>query len=357
MLCSGEHSYYPRELAACQVVRNTKLCPLTFVPALRDYVWGGRRLETLYGRPLPPGVVAESWEISGYSGVPTFADSGYWAGQPLTAIFAELGERLAGEYGAWAVTRGRFPLLVKLLDANADLSVQVHPGDAYAQLHELDDLGKAEAWYVLHADPGARLILGLKSGTTRGTFQEALRSGRVEDTLNYVQMREGQCIPIPTGAVHALLAGTVVTEIQQNSDLTYRVYDWNRLGANGQPRQLHIEKALDVIDFSAPQPGVAVPLLVEDSEGLRRLELVRNRYFVLEKVELSSTAAYQGVCDGTTLEIWGCVSGRASIMSCDTSVPLPAIRYALLPAALGKFVVTASRPSVCLRVYLPPAVP
>jgi mannose-6-phosphate isomerase len=355
MLCSYEQLHYLRELEVCQVMEDAKLYPLTFVPALRDYVWGGRRLETLYGRALPPGIVAESWEISGYSSVPTYADSGSWAGWALPAILSELGERLVGTHGAWALARSRFPLLVKLLDANADLSVQVHPGDAYAQVHERGELGKTEMWYILHADPGTRLILGLKRGTTRDSFRQALASGRVEETLNYVQIRAGEAISVPTGTVHALLAGTVVTEIQQNSDLTYRVYDWNRLGVDGRPRQLHVEKALDVIDFSVPAPGVSVPKVVEDSGALRRLELERNRYFVVEKVELSSAHAYRGICDGSTLEIWGCIAGNAVVASGDAVVGLPAIRYALLPAALGEFVVTATERSVCLRVFLPPA--
>jgi mannose-6-phosphate isomerase len=353
MRCSGEQLYYPREVSGCQVVRDPKLYPLTFVPALRDYVWGGRRLETLYGRVLPPGVVAESWEISGYSSVPTFAGSGYWKGQSLPAILSELGERLVGAHGAWALARGRFPLLVKLLDANADLSVQVHPGDAYALVHEHGELGKTEMWYVLHANPGARLILGLRLGTTRRAFQEALQAGRLEETLNYVPIRAGQAIPVPTGTVHALLAGAMVTEIQQNSDLTYRVYDWNRLGVDGRARPLHVERALDVIDFSAPPPGVAMPVPLEGSIRVRRFELARNRCFVVEKVELAPGASYQGACEGATLEIWGCISGEIRVDSAGVPVRLPAISYALLPAALGDFTVTASEPSICLRVFLP----
>jgi mannose-6-phosphate isomerase len=353
MLCSSEHTYYPRKVAGCQVVRNPKLYPLTFAPALRDYVWGGRRLETLYGRVLPPGVVAESWEISGYSSVPTFADSGYWTGQPLPAILSQMGERLVGAHGAWALARGRFPLLVKLLDANADLSVQVHPDDAYALVHEHGELGKTEMWYVLHADPGARLILGLRPGTTPQAFQEALLSGRLEETLNYVPIRPGQAIPVPTGTVHALLAGTVVTEIQQNSDLTYRVHDWNRLGADGRPRPLHVARALEVIDFTAPLPGVAVPVPVEDFGRVRRFELARNGYFVVEKVELAPGALYQGACDGATLEIWGCISGETWVSSTGDPAHLPAISFTLLPAALGEFTITATEASICLRVFLP----
>jgi mannose-6-phosphate isomerase len=334
---------------------NPKLYPLTFSPALRDYIWGGRRLETLYHRVLPPGVTAESWEISGHPLAPTAVDNGYWAGQPLPAVLADLAEELVGTRAGWALERGRFPLLIKLLDANADLSVQVHPDDAYALTHEDGELGKTEIWYVLDADPGACLVLGLRPGITRELFLEALHANRIEETLNYLPIRPGQAIPIPTGTVHALLAGTLATEIQQNSDLTYRIYDWGRLGADGKPRPLHLEKALDVIKFGQVAPDVIVPVMLSDADGVARKELDRNRYFVVEEATFASRAVYRGRCDGSSLEIWGCLSGQVVLEAESGGVALDAIRYALLPAALGEFTVTARQPSTCLRVYLPPA--
>lgn len=335
--------------------RNRRLYPLTFTPALRDYMWGGRRLETLYGRALPPGIVAESWEISGHPAAPTVADRGYWAGQPLPAILAQLGEQLVGSHASWALARNRFPLLVKLLDVHQDLSLQVHPDDAYALAHEGGELGKTEMWYFLQAEPETRLILGLRPGTTREAFRRALESGRLAEVLNYLPIRAGQAVAVPAGTLHALLAGTVVTEIQQTSDLTYRVYDWGRLDADGKPRPLHIEKALDVIATDRPPPGPASPVTVYDAGGVVRKELVRNRYFVVEEVALAPGARYSGLCDGSSLEVWGCLAGQVRIRGAGESVPLPAIRYALLPAALGPFSVAAREPSTCLRVYLPAA--
>jgi mannose-6-phosphate isomerase len=354
VVCSSEHLYYPREVGSCQVVRDPKLYPLTFFPALRDYLWGGRRLETLYGRMLPPGVVAESWEISGHPAAVTNADSGAWMGQPLPAILSALGERLVGTRGGWALARNRFPLLVKLLDAHQDLSVQVHPGDEYAGTHENGELGKTEMWYFLDAEPDTRIILGLRPGVTRQSLAGALRDGRLSDLLNYVPVRAGQAVQMRTGTLHALLAGTVATEIQQNSDLTYRLYDWGRVGTDGNPRPLHIQQALDVIDFEASPQGVVTPSLLVSSRRMRRFELARNRYFVVEKIELAAGGRYGGLCDGSTLEIWGCVAGDAAVHWAGEPVRLPAIRYTLLPAALGRFSVTASQPSICLRAFLPP---
>jgi len=334
-------------------MHDPQIYPLTFTPALRDYIWGGRRLETLYGRTLPPGIIAESWEISGHPTAPTAADVGYWAGRSLPAILDELGVRLVGQRAGWALERHKFPLLIKLLDANRDLSVQVHPDDTYALEHEHGELGKTEMWYVLHADPGTELILGVQPGTTRETFRGALEAGRLESVLHRVPICAGDAVAVPAGTVHALLAGAMVTEIQQNSDTTYRVYDWGRLGADGKPRPLHIEKALDVIDFSATDLDVVHPRTVAQAEGVRRQELVRNRYFVVEEVKLEPGGAYAGVCDGSALEIWGCVAGRVAVTWDGAPVTLPAIRYTLLPAVLGEFQVIAEQPSTCLRVYLP----
>lgn len=328
------------------------LYPLTFAPVLRDYLWGGRRLETLFGRRLPPGVIAESWEISGHPSGSTAADAGYWQGQPLPAIQEALGERLVGTRAGWALARRKFPLLVKLLDAQQDLSVQVHPDDAYALAHENGELGKTEMWYVLHADEGTELIRGLRSGVDRETFRRALEAGELPALLRREPVHPGQVFDVPAGTVHALLAGAVVAEIQQNSDATYRIYDWGRVGADGRPRPLHIAKALDVIDFSG-RAAESAPRALPAGEGVRRREVVRNRYFVVEELHMDAGARFPGECDGATLEIWGCVAGQAAVEWGDGAVALPAVRFALLPAALGAFAIRAAGPCTCLRTYLP----
>jgi mannose-6-phosphate isomerase len=330
------------------------LYPLTFTPVLRDYMWGGRRLETLYGRRLPPGIIAESWEISAHPHGSTVADAGYWQGQPLSAIQETLGLRLVGARGEWALARRKFPLLVKLLDAQQNLSVQVHPNDAYAQAHENGELGKTEMWYILHAEPQTELVLGLRPGVDRAAFQQAAEAGALAPLLQREAVRPGQVFDVPAGTVHALCAGAVVAEIQQNSDTTYRIYDWDRLDPDGRPRALHLARAWDVIDFS-DHPTRQSSILRQAGQGVTRLEVVRNRYFVVEEVTLTPDARYAGNCNGETLEIWGCVAGQAAIEWAGAPVTLPAIRFALLPAALGAFQVAAARPSVCLRVYLSPA--
>ena len=327
--------------------------PLTFEPVFRDYIWGGRNLETLFGRKLPPGIVAESWDISGHPSSPTTVDAGPLAGWTLPQVQERLGEKLVGTRSRWATRRSKFPLLVKLLDANRALSVQVHPPDEYALAHENGELGKTEMWYVLHARPGARLIYGLSQKTTPQVFRTALREDRLADYLYYLPVKPGDAICLPTGTLHALLEGIVVAEIQQNSDTTYRVYDWGRVGDDGKPRSLHIEKALDVIDFGMVRPQAAARIVVADRAGVQRTEISRCRYFVVEEVRLEGGAAYSSRCDGSTFEIWGCISGRVKVQWAGAPLALPAVRFALLPAALGDFAIHAERPATLLRAWAP----
>ncbi len=326
--------------------------PLTFEPVLRDYIWGGHRLETLFGRDLPPGIVAESWDISGHPDSPTRVDSGYWQGRTLPEVMAALGTDLVGTHSAAMLARGRFPLLIKLLDANQDLSVQVHPDDAYAASHEQGEIGKTEMWYVLHAEPGYSLVHGVKPGVTRAQLRAAIARNEVEDILNRVPVSPGDTIDVPAGTVHSLLAGAVVAEIQQNSDVTYRLYDWGRVGHDGKPRPLHVDRALDVIDFSQASPGPVPPQAIIETESLRRQLLVRRPQFATERLLLGPGATFSGRCDGSTFEIWGCMEGECAVGWAGAPVRLPAVRFVLLPAALGAYAITSKGRSTLLRVYV-----
>jgi mannose-6-phosphate isomerase len=327
---------------------------MLFEPVLKDYLWGGRNLAQL-GRTLPPdGVVAESWEIAAHGDGTTKVTNGTFAGQPLTAVQEALGLALIGTRNAWAHERGKFPLLIKLLDAEQPLSVQVHPDDDYARAHEGNELGKTEMWVVLNARPGAELILGLRRGTTRESLRAALLAGQPEPCLHRVRVSAGDFVCVPAGTIHAILDGIMVAEIQQNSNTTYRVYDWGRVGPEGKPRDLHMDKALDVINFDAVEPRVSPNQPVEQGPGYRRSVLCRNRYFMTERVELAAGAAYPGNCDGETLEIWGVIEGAADITpeAKGAGERLSAVRFALLPAALGEFRVTTETGATLLRTYV-----
>jgi len=327
------------------------LYPLRFRPALKDYIWGGRNLERRLGRPLPPGRVAESWEIAAHEDGASVVLNGRYAGLPLAAVHEALGLALIGRRNAWAQERGKFPLLVKLLDAADRLSVQVHPDDAYALTHEGNELGKTEMWVALHAEPDAAIILGVRAGATPARFRAAIGAGTLEALLHVLPLRTGDHVCVPAGSVHAILGGLLIAEIQQNSNTTYRVYDWNRT-QDGRPRALHVDKALDVIDFGQVEPALCPPELVEDTGAVRRWRLCRNRYFTTERVELAPGASFDGRCDGESLEIWGVINGAAEVGGGDAGVRLEAVQFVLLPAALGAFTVTAPAGAVCLRTYV-----
>ncbi len=328
---------------------TNNLYPLLFCPVLKDYLWGGRNLATKLGRALPAeGVVAESWEIAAHEDGASVVENGPYAGQTLAQVHAGLGLDLIGRNNAWAQARGKFPLLVKLLDAHSPLSVQVHPDDTYALAHEGNELGKTEMWVVLHAEPDAELIVGVTAGTTPVAFRRAIAENRLEPYLHRVPVHAGDHVCVPAGTLHAIMGGLLVAEIQQNSNTTYRVYDWGRVGADGKARPLHVDKALDVIDFGRVEPQIVPPTLLAEAPGQRRELLCRNRYFTTERVTLAAGAALRGACTGDSLEIWGVLEGEAAV----GELALSAVRFCLLPAALGSYTVQANTPATLLRTYV-----
>ncbi len=331
----------------------TQLYPLTSTPVLQDYIWGGRNLERLFGRKLPPDTdIAESWEIAAHPDGASIIANGPFAGISLIDLQQQLGIDLIGTRNQWAYERDKFPLLIKLLDANRALSVQVHPDDVYALAHEGNELGKTEMWVILHADPEAAIILGFKKGVTEAAFRQAVAAGKLEPLLHRMPVKTGDFVCVPAGTVHAILAGCVIAEIQQNSNATYRVYDWNRLGSDGRLRELHVDKALDVIDFTVSEPTVGTAQLIESADGVCRYQLCRNRYFTVERVAVAPGARFHGNCDGRTFEIWGAVHGAATVQSAGDPVTLHRVAFALLPAAMGKFTVEAHGETTLLRAFV-----
>lgn len=356
--------------------------PLTFDPALRDYVWGGRNLARLFGRPLPPGVVAESWEVSGHATAPTTVDQGPLHGCALPELVARFGEALLGRKGVQAAGATRtFPLLVKLLDACRPLSVQVHPGDAQAAARRPNERGKTEAWYVLHAEPDAEVVVGLRPEVGPEDLRQAVAAGQVEACLNRTPVRAGDAVLVPAGTVHAILPGVVLAEVQQSSDVTYRLYDWGRTRDPGAPpRELHVAEALEAVRWPESglgqgpgsgqgqasdraqgpgsaskcrgrpaRPGVQAPRLLRREAGLQQEVVAQCDKFVVERLTLNAGGAYEGELAGDTFEIWGVLSGTVSV----GPTTLNAVRFALLPAVMGAFRAKATESAAALRIYLP----
>lgn len=326
----------------------SELYPLLFEPVYKHYIWGGRNLEKL-GKDLPDvEKVAESWEISAHDDGTTEVKNGSFTGMGLDALFNLLGENLVGKNNQWALDRNKFPLLVKLLDANQNLSVQVHPDDDYAKLNEGNELGKSEMWVVLDAAPDAAIIYGLSKDVDKETFRSAIRNGDLGKFLNRVNIKKGDHVCVPSGTLHAILEGALIAEIQQNSNTTYRVFDWNRLGADGNPRALHIDNALDVINFEQVSSLLPEPESKRSGEKWSCEVLCKNKYFITERYFLEEGAVIDGLCDGSTMEIWGLIYGSVAI---NTEI-LDRVQFVLLPAAMGEYKIIANKPSTLLRTYV-----
>ena len=231
--------------------------PLVFEPLFMERVWGGRKLEQIYHKKLPPGArIGESWEIVDREEAQSVVHDGPLRGSTLHELWthhraAVFGENLGSD-------EGRFPLLVKILDAQEKLSLQVHPPAAIAD--QLHGEPKTEMWYLAHAEAGAELYAGLAEATDRARFEEAIHEGRAAELVHRLAVEEGDTIFIPSGRIHAIGAGCLIVEIQQNSDTTYRVFDWNRLGLDGKPRALHVDQSLQATDFGDVRPSPQPPV-------------------------------------------------------------------------------------------------
>jgi mannose-6-phosphate isomerase len=258
---------------------------LRFRPILREYIWGGRRLAEL-GKPLGDGEhYAESWEIVDHGADQSIVAGGRLDGTSLREIVAQHGAELFGRHQP----RRQFPLLLKFLDCHQTLSVQVHPNDEQAAKLDPPDLGKTEAWVVLAAEPGSRIYAGLKPGVDRATLERELARGTCETCLHSFEPKVGDCVLIEAGTVHALGAGLLIAEIQQASDTTFRLFDWNRVGADGNPRPLHIQQALDVIDFNR---GPVNPVERMPSNALGVDHLIESDKFTLTSFQLVDAKRY-----------------------------------------------------------------
>lgn len=316
------------------------LYPLTFKPLFKERIWGGRRLEQLYGKSLPPNVpIGESWEISDRPGDVSVIINGPWAGRDLRWLMETHGQAVLG---ATSSPGQRFPLLIKILDCREKLSLQVHPPASRARA--LAGEPKTEMWYVAHAEPGAELYVGLKRGTSRPEFEARLRDGTVDACFHRVQVRAGDAMFLPSGRVHALGAGLVIFEIQQNSDTTFRVFDWNRVGLDGKPRELHVAQSLQCIDFGDFEPGLVKP----EDEGRKGRRLVSSELFSVYLVEASGSETVE--LEPGCMQILAVVAGQVRVHGGGQSLVLAPGQFCLLPAGAGDLSAQADPGARCLRV-------
>ncbi len=334
--------------------------PMKFRPVFQKRIWGGDRIAKMLEKEIPPKLagepIGESWELADLPAGTVKGDSaGAAADGSLASVItngplADKTLRDAMLDPAFGLPRGadggHFPLLVKFLDAQQDLSVQVHPDEAYCRKHPGAHL-KSEAWYILYAEPGARIYKGLRPGVTRGIFSDAVANGRVEAVINAVPVKQGDCHYLESGTVHALGSGILAAEVQTPSDTTFRVFDWNRVGADGKPRALHIEEALECINFDAA-PAAPIKLL-PNLPGVTRL--CACPYFSMDRLNFRSGESVTLTENET--RIWVVYSGRAVIHDGgEQQVTVTRGDTVLLPRTLEAAVAALSS-FACLEVRLP----
>ena len=316
--------------------------PLRLKPTFQSYIWGGRNLATRLAKPIPEeGVWAESWEVVDHADHDSVIINGPLAGQTLGAQMRSHRSWLVGDAPSIS---GRFPLLLKYLDCQRVLSVQVHPNDKYAQAMQTPDLGKTEAWYIIDAQPGSILYAGLKPGVDRAMLTEAIASGRTAECLHQITPKAGDCVFIPAGTVHALGAGLIVAEIQQASNTTFRLYDWDR------GRELHVAQSLETIDFSSGPRQCQTPQQVEPG----RERLISCDKFCFDRISGVSQATIGG--DGR-FYILTVPQGEA-LVEADSDIGDQVYRLStgdslLLPARLGSVKITFAEGTTLLTASLP----
>lgn len=300
--------------------------PILFEPIYKDYLWGGDRIPRVYNRPLPPGRYAEAWEISARPEGMSIVSEGPQKGRSLAELVDRFGSHLLGTRGA----PDRFPLLIKLIDARETLSVQVHPNNENA--HRTGGEPKTEMWYVLDAAPGACVYAGLREEVTAESLRAALRDNTVEQLLVRMPVKPHDAIFIPGGHVHAIGAGCLLLECQQNSNTTYRLYDWGRVGPDGKPRELHIEPALQVINWHEPAPTLAVPRAEPCAPPNASWEIVRCPFFRMRRVELRAPDRWPA--DPGSFRALFLADGKVTLASPTQLTTLSRGMSALLPAAI-----------------------
>jgi mannose-6-phosphate isomerase len=306
--------------------------PLVFQPVYKDYIWGGRSLER-FGKSLPGKRVAESWEISAHPDGMSIVASGIYKGWTLAEMAEKFGEKILGSL-SYKKYQNKFPILLKLIDAESWLSVQVHPDDDYSNLHE-NDMGKTEAWYVLDAKPDTNIIHGLKYNIKREELQKILDDGRIVEILRNVEIQKEDVIYIPAGTVHAAGKGMLIVEVQQSSNATYRLYDHDRKNPDGTSRPLHISKALDTIDYENATQNAKCNGLAYEKDGLFIRVIIADPHFCTEIVEVKEKASL--FADGRSFMAYIFFDGKSVLEWENGSIDISAGQSVLIPACLGKY--------------------
>ncbi len=301
---------------------------LFFEPVYKDYIWGGTRLKEYFGKNITTPTAAESWEVSTNDAGLSKISNSSMNGITLKELFDNKSIRQE-VFGTKTVNMEKFPLLIKYIDAKTNLSVQVHPNNEFAKNNE-NDTGKTEMWYIIDCAKDAKIICGMKENVKQEEVEEIIRNNKIKENLNYVDIKKGDSIYIPSGTIHAILGDTLICEIQQNSNLTYRVYDWDRVGKDGKPRELHIEKAIKVIDVETK------PSIIHTKKDESKV-IVNSEFFKVEKVAVMDE--YKDYSNKETFYIINIIEGEGKVCSKENEYSLKKGDSILIPANLGEYTI------------------
>ncbi len=308
-----------------------KWYPIKFTPILQEKIWGGTKLNSFLNKKSQTDNIGESWEISTVSNNVSIVANGSLKNKTLQELLETYAEEFVGKK-VYKIFANKFPLLIKFIDANDDLSVQLHPNDELAKKRH-NSFGKTEMWYIMHADKNARLILGFKEGITQEKYQKSLKSKELITVLNEVPVKNGDTYFLPTGTVHAIGSGVLLAEIQQTSDVTYRIYDWDRVDTKGNQRQLHLKEATEAINFNYKGEKVNYKPVVNKS-----VSMVSCKYFTINFLSINKKKL-MNYTHVDSFVIYMCVYGSAKIIGLDFKVSITMGETVLIPAQLNEFVI------------------
>lgn len=317
---------------------------LKLQPCGKDYLWGGTRLRDEYGKKIDLTPLAETWECSVHPDGPSVIANGEYRGQTLEEVL-----KRHPKYLGTKVQNGELPVLVKFIDAKKDLSVQVHPDDDYAQEHEGDN-GKTEMWYVIDAEDGSSLIYGFKHKVTEEILRKAVENGMLDKHLQKVEVHKGDTYFVPAGTVHGIGAGILIAEIQESSNVTYRVYDYDRVDKNGQKRELHFDKAVRVMNMDVAPDVKQNPRLVKHYPGCSRELLCRCKYFETERIQV--TKGFSFSVREESFQVLMCLDGYGQVETMDSDQK--PMRFCkgetmFLPAGIGRCLVVGDATVLKIR--------
>lgn len=301
-------------------------------PVFKEAIWGGTKLRDVFGYEIPSDTTGECWAVSAHKNGDCRIAGGMYDGRLLSSLWEEKPE-LFGNYPG-----DQFPLLVKIIDAKADLSIQVHPDDEYAKVHEDGSLGKTECWYILDCDPGTEIVIGHHAGSHE-EMEAMIRGHQWDEFIRKVPVKKGDFFQINPGCVHAIKGGTLILETQQSSDITYRVYDYDRL-SGGKPRQLHIKESIDVIEAPFKEDQNAMPAVVKETDSGRKEHLVTCAYYTVDKTDMT----------GCWTENYGDSFANVSILDGEGSVngiPVSKGQHFIVPAGFGDVIFEGSLSMIC----------